>query len=157
MTNELYNNLLDRANALTKNPDSAQDLVQDTFLKFYENYPEFDGTPEEMHKLLNTILTNTNIDSHRKIKEVAFSDLTTEDENGEAMTFEPSGGIMDINMEDVENLIKNLTPKLRETANLILIKGLSYPATAEVLGITLTALHSRIYKIRKQFQMELAD
>lgn len=155
--NELYNKILTRATALTKNADTALDLTQDTFLKFYENYPDFAGSDEEQHKLLNTILTNTNIDTHRKHKEVVFSDLTTEDENGEAMTFEPSGGIMDINMEDVENLIKNLTPKLRESANLILIKGLSYADTADALGITISALHSRIYKVRKQFQAELGD
>lgn len=155
--NELYNKILTRATALTKNADTVQDLTQDTFLKFYENYPEFSGSDEDTLKLLNTILTNTNIDAHRKLKETVFSDLETEDEDGQAMTFEPSGGIMDINMEDVETLINGLSPKLREAANLILVKGLSYTDTADALGITISALHSRIYKVRKQFQAELGD
>lgn len=156
--NELYNNLLARANALTKNhKENSEDLVQEAFLKFYENYPDFSGSDEEQHKLLNTILTNTHIDSHRKLKETVFSDLETEDEDGQAMTFEPSGGIGDVNYSDVEILIKNLTPKLRDAANLILIKGMSYTDTAEALGITMPALHSRIYKVRKQFQQELGD
>lgn len=158
MTNAIYNQLLARANSLTQNADLAQDLVQDTLLKFYETYEDFDGTPEEQHKLLNTILTNTNIDSHRKKREVVFSDLETEDqESGETITFEPAGGIMDINYEDVETLVNGLKPKLREAANLILIKGLSYADTADALGLTMSALHSRIYKVRKIFQKELGD
>lgn len=154
----ITNKLRKEAAKFTKDEEKAKDIVQDVLLGFIENYPNLDFEQPESMPLLITILKNAFIDTKRKKREIVFSDLEVEDqETGESVTYEPAGGIGDVNYQDVETLIAGLTPKLRDAANLILIKGLSYEATAEALGITLTALHSRIYKIRKQFKLELGD
>ena len=142
---------------LLKDESKAQDAVSDTLLNFLEAYPDKDFESNDSMPLLVTILKNQIIDDTRKKRETVFSDLEIEDESGESVTYEPAGTFGDVNYEDVETLIKNLRPKLREAANLILIKGMTYADTATALGITMPALHSRIYKIRKQFQKELGD
>lgn len=141
----------------TKDTAKAEDAVSDTLLNFLEAYPTLDFESDDSLPLLVTILKNQIIDDTRKKRETVFSDLEIEDESGESITYEPAGTFGDVNYSDVETLIKNLTPKLREAANLILVKGMSYADTADALGITISALHSRIYKIRRQFQLELGD
>ena len=142
---------------MLKDKDKAEDIVQDVLLSFLEVYPELDWQSEDSMALLSKMVRNAVIDMTRKKKEVCFSDMEMEDEDGESVTYEPAGTYGDVNYDDVETLIHSLRPKLREAADLVFLKGLSYAEASESLGISESALTSRLHEARKLIQKELED
>ena len=141
----------------TKDTSKAEDAVSDALLNFLEAYPDKDFESDDSLPLLVTILKNQIIDDTRKKRETIFSDLEIEDENGEFKTFEPIGTAGDTNYDDIITMIKSLKPKLREAADLVYLKGLTYAEASDALGITEAALTSRLYKARKIISKELED
>lgn len=146
--------LMNRAKGLAKN--DAEDLYQETMMRFYDHYSNFQGTDEERLKLMYTIMKNCFLDRQKKRKETSFTDLAQEDENGEYLTWEPAGTSYDVNYDDVYEIIFALPCKLRDAANLVFLQGLSYQRTADVLQITVSAVTSRLarakYLIRRNLE-----
>jgi len=155
--NTILNKLTGYALSLCKNEDKAQDLVQDSLESFLTAYPDMQWDSPESLPLLNTIIKNAYLDTQKKKSEVLFSDMETEDSNGDTITYEPMGTYGDVNYEDVYTMITSLRPKLRHAADLVLLKGLSHAEAARAIGISETALSARIYKVKKIIQQELED
>lgn len=155
--NNIITKLTNYTVGITKNKDVADDLVSDVLLSFLEAYPDKDIEAESSHPLLFTMCKNACIDRGRKKKEVCFSDLEVEDENGEYMTYEPAGTYGDVNYDDVEMLINSLPNKIRQACTLVLLQGFSNKEAAKELGIGLSALESRIHKGKKLIKKELED
>ncbi len=146
---------------LTTDPSRAEDLVQDTVLKAFRAWQRFQpGT--NIRSWLFTILRNTFInDYRRRQREPIPMDLeavephvvfkAAQDEDPEGTFFSQ---IVDAKVLDA---IDALPEEFREVLVLSDIENLSYAEIAEVLGIPVGTVKSRLFRARRQLQEALYD
>lgn len=139
---------------LTKNKEDAEDLVQETSLKAYENI----GSLRSEHKAkawLFKILTNTFINKYRKSKS-APEEVDIEPDFLEPI-FYKSGHYFDLEKdmfshvmdEEINNAIDSLSVEFRTVVLLVDIEELSYKDVEEILKISSGTLASRLYRGRR--------
>jgi len=146
---------------LTTDPSRAEDLVQDTVLKAFRSWQRFQpGT--NIRSWLFTILRNTFINDYRRRKrEPIAMDLdavepraafrAAQDEDPEGTFF---AQIVDVKVLDA---IDALPEEFREVLVLSDIENLSYAEIAEVLGVPVGTVKSRLFRARRQLQEVLYD
>jgi len=129
----------------------AEDLLQDTFLKAYENLDSF-REDASMYTWLYSIARNLAIDEFRKRKYEKLVSNTPVDE------LEISNN--DNEVEAIENraqqivIMRNAMAQLPELLRTIVvmktIDGLSYPEISEVTGLNIETIKNRMFRARKQ-------
>ncbi len=146
---------------MTKNPGDAEDLVQETLLKAYKSFDRFEkGTNAKAW--LFKIMTNTFINSYRaKQKEstnVSFDEIddsflhtqitgqSNESGNPEKDFFNK---ILD---QDVVAAIEKLPEEFRMVVVLAFNEGFAYQEIADILGIQVGTVKSRLHRGRKILQ-----
>jgi len=146
---------------LTTDPSRAEDLVQDTVLKAFRSWQSFQpGT--NIRSWLFTILRNTFInDYRRRQREPIAMDLdavephaafrAAQDEDPEGTFFSQ---IVDAKVLDA---IDALPEDFREVLVLSDIENMSYAEIAEVLGVPVGTVKSRLFRARRQLQEVLYD
>lgn len=155
---QLLDALYGSAVRLTRNPDTAQDLVQDTYLKAYRARARFaPGT--NLKAWLYTILHNTWRNRQRdaaRSRVNADSGLVDEaaaDEagwgGGEPET--PETLLLDAALsEDLRQALESLPEAFRETIWLRDVEELSYQDIATVLDVPVGTVMSRLSRGRRQ-------
>ena len=152
------------ARHLTGNPDDADDLVQDTFLKAYKFWDKYEkGT--NIRAWLFRIMKNSYINRYRKeVKEpnlvdfdeiqefyTSLKEVTNDEQDLEAKIF---GGILD---DDVSKALDSLPPDFKTVVILCDIEGLSYEEIADFIDIPVGTVRSRLHRGRKMLQSQLFD
>jgi RNA polymerase sigma-70 factor (ECF subfamily) len=127
----------------------AEDLVQETFLRLYR-YRERYRPVASFHTFLYTLARNARADALRKAgRDPARGTGSLPDEDPPQPDRTPLTGAR----LDLDEALGRLSEKLRSTVVLTAFQGLSYPEAAEVLGIPLGTVKSRIFialrKLRK--------
>lgn len=136
------------ARSLTHNVDQADDLVQDTLVKAVANIDRFDpGT--NMRAWLFTILLNT-FKSQRRMLARRGTHLAWEDV-AEQLSMPPR---QDASMEmlALARCVDELPGHERETLMLVALEGFSYEEAAEVLGIEIGTVKSRVSRARAKLR-----
>ena len=142
------------ANALEHNRADAEDLVQETLLRAYRSLDGFDGA--NVRGWLVTILKNTQRNQHRRTRPEAV------DPEVAAATVDPVDRDPALLAErsDVERTvlaaIEDLDPTYRDTVLLVDVDGLTYAEAADVLGVPLGTIMSRLHRGRRQIRDRLA-
>jgi RNA polymerase sigma-70 factor (ECF subfamily) len=152
----LLDTLYGTAIRLTRNPDAAQDLVQDTYLKAFRARDRFTaGT--NLKAWLFTILHNTWRNRRRDLarSRVDFNSETVEqaDEGlASIVTFEsPETLLMRATFDaELKTALEALPENFREAVWLRDVEELSYQEIADALGIPIGTVMSRISRGRKQ-------
>ncbi len=173
---EAYNEIVNRygekifrlAMRITKNPESAEEVLQNVFVKLIEKL----GTFREESKLATWIYTvssneafmyirNRNKHSSREISVDEFK----ENDNGSSYDtlqlryegFGPDDSAIN-NQQQVllDKAINELPEEYRVVFQLRDVEGLSNQQTAEVLGLSVAAVKSRILRARNQLKKKLA-
>ena len=152
----LLDTLYGTAIRLTRNPDAAQDLVQDTYLKAFRARDRFTaGT--NLKAWLFTILHNTWRNRRRDLarSRVDFDSVTVEqaDEGLASMvSFESPETLLMRASFDVElkTALEALPENFREAVWLRDVEELSYQEIADALGVPIGTVMSRISRGRKQ-------
>lgn len=150
--------LLRVARTVTGTWADAEDLVQDTLIRAYRALDSFDGAHPRAWLL--TILRNTNINSHRRQR----PDLLDGDDNLERHT--PAFGVVDTSSpeqaltdrelgEDLHRAVAALDPKFSTVLLLVDVDDLSYAEVADVLGIAVGTVTSRLSRARKRLRHDL--
>ncbi len=137
--------------SLTARADRADDLVQETLMKAWKHHDSFD--PEtNMRAWLYTILRNEFYTQLRKRKR------EVEDADGVysaqvAVSGEQEGHL---DMEDLRVALAKLPEDQREAVMLIGASGFSYEEAAEICGVAVGTIKSRVNRARKRlsFLME---
>lgn len=147
--------LLRVAQSLTRNHADAEDLVQDTLIRAYRGIGGFDG--RHPRAWLLTILRNTHINRNRRRRPELLRDQDA--------TFERLAGDASTDRADlfVENTIDGeilaalgeLSDDFRRVVELVDIDGLSYPEAAEVLGVPVGTVMSRLHRARRRIRDRL--
>ena len=161
----LLPNLYSAALRLTRNPTDAEDLVQETFLRAYRGFGRFEpGT--NLRAWLYRILMNTFINSYRKKQREPLT--ISEDEVDEWYLYskmaergaEPSAETAVIEAlpdEDVQDALASLPEQFRTAVLLADVEGFSYKEIAEIVGVPIGTVMSRLHRGRKALEKRLWD
>jgi len=147
--------LLRVARTLTPDHADAEDLVQDTLVRAYRAIDGFDGAHPRAWLL--TILRNTQINRSRRRRpdllddpDRTFADIPSTDPGVEALVV---GATFDA---VVEEAVRSLPDRFRRAVELVDIDGLRYTEAAQVLGIPVGTIMSRLHRARRRVRDRLA-
>lgn len=142
---------------LTKNLDDSDDLLQETFFKALKNKDKFQqGT--NIKGWLYTIMKNTFINAYRKKKnQNTFVDET--DNKYFINLKETEKSVQTDSIVDREYMMKqiNSVEKTYVETFMMYYNGYKYEEIAEILGIPLGTVKSRIFLARRKMMDKLQD
>lgn len=142
---EAANSLHSFAMSLTRNPSTADDLVQDTLLRAWRSRASF-KTGTNLGAWLFTIMRNAFYSVHRKhAREVADSDG---DHAARLTSIPEQGGHLDL--QDVQAALSRLSPTMREALLLVAVENVSYEEAATILNCRIGTVKSRVWRARDQ-------
>jgi RNA polymerase sigma-70 factor (ECF subfamily) len=151
---------------MTKNPEDASDLVQETFIKAFRAYSRFEqGT--NLKAWLFRILTNTYITLYRKRQregyQSALDDMadwqvgvapsltqtTTRSAEADAIDKMPSSA--------VKKALSDLPEERRLVVYLADVEGFSYQEIADIMGTPTGTVMSRLHRGRSELREALTE
>lgn len=150
----------------TKNERDAEDLVQETFVKAYNNWDRFkQGT--NCRAWLFTILTNTFINKYRRKKKereiLNADDLRPIEQfffNRENTNFydSPERDVVHGSFsQDIKDALGSLSEEFRMVVVLADLNDFSYKEVAHILGCPVGTVMSRLFRGRKMMRRALVD
>ena len=144
---------------LTGNAADADDLVQETMLKAYRSWDQYEKGTNAKGWLL-TILRNSFINEYRRrIRHPETVDVDTIEPFavfGEVQDDDPQGAFFDRIVDDeVLKAIDELPEAFRETLVLSDVEGLSYQEIGKILGVPVGTVKSRLFRARQALQGKL--
>ncbi|MFY9262671.1 MAG: sigma-70 family RNA polymerase sigma factor [Arcanobacterium sp.] len=151
---------------LTRNPQDAEDLVQETYAKAFAAFHQYKpGT--NLKAWLYRILNNTFISHYRKLqrrpKEADAGEA--EDWHEYRAASHDSTGMKSAEVEALENLpdeeireaLESLDPDRRTAVYLADVEGFSYQEIADIMQTPIGTVMSRLSRGRKQLRENLAE
>jgi RNA polymerase sigma-70 factor (ECF subfamily) len=134
------------ARALTRDGELADDLVQDTLVRALRSEHLFHGG--EIRSWLFTILTNLN---RNRLRSLARRPLTaTLDDNDAPDSAGPEAG-----GRDISRALDLLVDDQKQALLLVVLEGLSYREVADVQGVPIGTVMSRLARARAQIKAYL--
>jgi len=150
---------------MTKDPDEAMDIAQETFVKVHRYLPSFKGD-SSFYTWTYRIAMNLCLDAQRRRGRLERVDLEQGDEAEiEAAMDPPSSALsgpqrqtLNAELRDkIEDALAGLSENHRAILLLREIEGLSYEELAKVLGIRKGTVMSRLFHARLKMQNKLRE
>jgi RNA polymerase sigma-70 factor (ECF subfamily) len=133
------------ARALTRDSGTADDIVQDTLIRALRSEHLFHGG--DVRAWLYTILTNLN---RNRLRTLSRRPVLLPIKDNDAATGGPeSGG------RDIARALDELSEEQREALLLVVLEGLTYREVAEVQGVPIGTVMSRLACARMQIRSYL--
>ncbi|MEA2896381.1 MAG: hypothetical protein QOJ84_1996 [Bradyrhizobium sp.] len=133
------------ARALTREREAADDLVQDTLVRALRSEHLFHGG--DVRSWLYTILTNLNRNRLRSLaRRPQFTQLS--DNNPDASGTEAEG-------RDIARALATLVEDQRSVLLLVMLEGLSYREVADIQGVPIGTVMSRLARARAHVKASL--
>lgn len=161
----LLRQLYHTARHYTRQPEDAEDLVQDTIVRAYRAFDEFEpGT--NFKAWVFRILTNLCINHHRRREhgpqQVAYEEVERDAETASSVhqsaTALPSAALLEQVMdEEVEEAVGRLPVEFRSVVLLSDVQDLTYQEIATILGIPIGTVRSRLFRARRLLREALLD
>jgi RNA polymerase sigma-70 factor, ECF subfamily len=156
------------ARRLTRDQSAAEDLVQETMLKAWRSFHTFqEGT--NIRAWLHRILMNAFFDAYRK--RTREPELVDQEDVGEFYLYDkaregaalsqagnPEMEVLDQILEvEVRQALESLPPQFRAAIMLADVEGFTYNEIAEILGIPIGTVMSRLSRGRHLLERRLWD
>lgn len=161
---EYFDALYNVAVYLTRDPDEARDLVQETYCKAYRFFHRFEpGT--NIKAWLFTILRNTYINmcrrAYRHHEQVDFAQIESVYADPRLASDRTDYAAVETLLhhsvhDEVKNALDALPAEFRLVVLLADLEGLSYKEIAEVVGCPEGTVMSRLFRGRQRLQKRLA-
>ncbi|MBC9943356.1 sigma-70 family RNA polymerase sigma factor [Leucobacter sp. cx-328] len=164
----LLDQLYGAAMKMTRNPADAQDLVQETYLKAFAAFARFEpGT--NLKAWLYRIMTNTYINSYRKKQREPHLGVVEELEEwqlggAESTTAAPTStqsaeaeAIDRTPASVVTDALASLKEDFRIAVYLADVEGFSYQEIAEIVGVPIGTVMSRLHRGRAKLRQLLGE
>lgn len=160
-TDQLYSAAL----RYTKNPEDARDLVQDTYLKAFTSFHQFEeGT--NLRAWLYRVLTTTFINSYRKGQrqpQIAQTELEdwqlarAQSHTSDLGKSAEAQALESLPDTDIKRALQEIPEEFRMVVYLADVEGFSYKEIAEIVDAPAGTVMSRLHRGRKQLREKLAD
>ncbi len=150
--------LLRVARTLTGSWPEAEDLTQESLVRAWRALDRFDGARPRAWLL--TILRHTHVNMNRRRRPDTVADISVLPGVRPAFgqVAEPSPGeqiVLHILPEDLERAIADLSPKFSTVLVLVDVNGLTYAEAADLLGVPLGTVMSRLSRARQRVRAHL--
>jgi RNA polymerase sigma-70 factor (ECF subfamily) len=140
---------------LSGNPQDAEDLTQETFVRVFRSLANF--APGTFEGWLHRITTNLFLDMVRRRQRIRFDTLPEDTERLPGTAPSPEQVYSDTHLDpQIQAALDALSPEFRVAVVLCDIEGLTYEEIAATLGIKLGTVRSRIHRGRTQLRAALA-
>ena len=133
------------ARALTRDAETADDIVQDTLVRALRSEHLFHGG--NVRAWLYTILTNLN---RNRLRSISRRPVLAPIKDGDATT---AGA--DTGSRDIARALEELAEEQRTALLLVVLEGLTYREVAEVQGVPIGTVMSRLARARLQIKAYL--
>jgi RNA polymerase sigma-70 factor, ECF subfamily len=149
---------------MTKNASDAEDLVQETVAKAFTAFHQFQpGT--NLRAWLHKILSNTFINSYRKRKREPFMALGADFQEDWQVDTDPlsapapsaeTEALARLADSDILSALRELPEEFRVAIYLADIEGYPYREIADMMGVPLGTVMSRLHRGRNKLRGKLA-
>jgi RNA polymerase sigma-70 factor (ECF subfamily) len=147
--------------SLTRDPADAQDIVQETYLRAYRSWHTFQPG-SDCRRWLFTICRNAFLRS----RESRRHEVEVDDGDAEAIAAARQHKAMLDDGTDrlltavdlgpaLDRAVSELDEPFRSTILLVDVEDQSYEAAAEILGVPIGTVRSRLFRARRQLQGQL--
>lgn len=136
------------AYSVLHNPEQAEDVVQEAFLRVIKNFSKFSSFSSNENTSYLVIIVrgiSLNMLNAEKRTTELFDDLPAADNIEEAVE-------VDIAYEQIVRNIDKLTPALKNIATLLWVKNFSEGEIAELLDMNINTVRSSVSRARKQLK-----
>jgi RNA polymerase sigma-70 factor, ECF subfamily len=133
------------ARALTRDAETADDIVQDTLVRALRSEHLFHGG--DTRAWLYTILTNLN---RNRLRSLSRRPSLAPIKDSDAATGGPEAG-----SRDISRALDELAEDQRSALLLVVLEGLTYREAAEVQGVPIGTVMSRLARARSQIKAYL--
>jgi len=146
---------------MIRDREEAWDLTQEVFVKVYRHLGSFEGN-SSLYTWMYRITVNLSIDYIRKRKGVGleYDDARRHDKGpvgldapvGKPADTPPQRLLREELVGKVNQALERLSPKHKQIVILRELEGLSYQEIADVLGISIGTVMSRLFHARRNMQ-----
>ena len=161
-----YRKVFNMAYRLSGNRPDAEDLTQEAFIRAYRSFDDYEGDkPFEnwIYRIVTRLFLDLRRARRRRVKSMSY-DAPWGRDDGEEIAFDipdhdanPEKQVMSrVMSEDIESVLKKLTPEQRVLVALADVEGLPHKDIAEIVGTPVGTIRSRLHRMHKTIRAQLA-
>jgi RNA polymerase sigma-70 factor (ECF subfamily) len=138
---------------LTRNEHDAEDVAQEAFMRAFKFFEGFHGT--NSRSWLLSIVRHAGYDWLQKNRKKELATVFDEELHSTEAAEQEQPSLAGADQEIVRKCLEELPVEFREAAILRELEGLSYKEIAEITGVPIGTVMSRLARGRKQLQTAL--
>lgn len=139
---------------MTRNPQAAEDLTQDTFVSAWRSLPGYEGR-SSFSTWLHRIAVNAVLAKRRSPQ--GRNEVSMTDDSGEQMDFEADAAMDEATPIDVERAISALPRGARDIVVLHGIYGYSHEEAADMLGVAVGTCKAQLHRARHLMRARMGE